>query len=418
MYHFNRSKTEVMPNVKEARLMHVQCAPFYFPECQVAYWIWRLFPGCLVFIGTLGNILNVIVLSRQKLRKNSTTVYLLFLAVSDLVFIWSNIFRETLYAITEINLVDLNNLFCKSFYFLAFSSGSFSIWLLVLLTIERLLMTRAPVYTYQKLTPRLAVVLCSILLFIIIVLNSHVIYGFTLFDKESLSAAFGITNQTEYVLKYFPCYHSSVDYANFYNTYWTTSVMVLYNVIPMCLIITGNVNIAASIIMRWKRSRKIAPTESSMKIYDLSKNSGNNDITVRQPISRRSDGERGSDPMVTESRYFAIGNTISNKNQRTMTNRSSRPNAATRLLFTLSAFFLVTTTPYCVYYVIKNQLNDVSDRNIARLQVIQAIVHTLLFCNYCFNFFFYFVSGTVFKQEWTRVSRTFKEKIRRAFSIQ
>ncbi|XP_070586261.1 C-C chemokine receptor type 5-like [Erythrolamprus reginae] len=90
----------------------------------------------LVFVfGLLGNMLVVLILIKYKKFKSMTDIYLLNLAISDLLFIFSIPFRVH-YVIYEWVFGDA---MCKIFsgiYFLSFYSGSFFI---ILLTIDRYL---------------------------------------------------------------------------------------------------------------------------------------------------------------------------------------------------------------------------------------------------------------------------------------
>ena len=61
---------------------------------QAALWVWKIVPVTLLTIGTVGNILNIIVLSRKQMRKYSTTIYLLFLAVSDMFMVFYQVYHK------------------------------------------------------------------------------------------------------------------------------------------------------------------------------------------------------------------------------------------------------------------------------------------------------------------------------------
>lgn len=386
--------------------MNVICTPFYFGECQIAYWIWRTIPGCLIAVGTCGNILNLFILSRKSLRKFSTSIYLLFLAGSDLVMLWSSAFRETLYAISGTNFAGHNEFLCRTTYFLNFVSSSYSIWLLVLLTIERALMTRAPVFTWQKFTPRLAKNACIVLLIFITVFNGHLILGFTLHNVESFNNTFGLNNSSMRILEEFPCYYSSYGYRAFYEKYWNAIVLLLYNVVPMILIITGNFNIAVTIILQQKKHTKVFPVISDHNPSDVSKASQTN---TQQTHAHAPEHLRDACQMNAKERFPDGEKT---RKARTTQSAQARYNrSATRLLFGVCAFFVATVLPYCVYHVIKNQLSEVSYREVAFLQLIQSIIYCLLYCNFSFNFFMYFMCGTLFKKEWKRISGAAKSKL-------
>ena len=78
---------------------------------QAALWIWKIVPVTLLTIGTVGNILNIIVLSRRQMRKYSTTIYLLFLAVSDMFMLWGSISRQILITVWHVEVIEISVLF-------------------------------------------------------------------------------------------------------------------------------------------------------------------------------------------------------------------------------------------------------------------------------------------------------------------
>ncbi|XP_013920630.1 PREDICTED: C-C chemokine receptor type 5-like [Thamnophis sirtalis] len=90
----------------------------------------------LVFIfGLLGNMLVVLILIKYKKFKSMTDIYLLNLAISDLLFIFSMPFRIH-YVVDEWVFGDAICKIISGIYFLSFYSGSFFI---ILLTIDRYL---------------------------------------------------------------------------------------------------------------------------------------------------------------------------------------------------------------------------------------------------------------------------------------
>ncbi|KAH3874342.1 hypothetical protein DPMN_037584 [Dreissena polymorpha] len=53
----------------------------------VASLLWKIVAPLFFTIGTVGNILSIIVLTRRNTRKSSTAVYLTALSLSDLIVI-------------------------------------------------------------------------------------------------------------------------------------------------------------------------------------------------------------------------------------------------------------------------------------------------------------------------------------------
>lgn len=339
-----------MYNLSSVKLKNVMCQDLNFAECYIAYWMWRTVPFALVVIGTFGNVISLIVISRPALRHYSTSVYLMVLAVSDFLVLYFVVLRETVYAMTGRRFADASWLSCKAIWWFAYTAAGSSVAMLVVLTCERVLMIKAPLYLRNKLTSRNAIIVTSVTLAFVVVLNSHMLFGFDLFDPAS-SDDF-LTAVTETDLNVHPCYYKSQFYKDFFTGTWSVVVLAFCNVCPIIVIFIGNIVIARGII---RRQRAVNPTELSC--------------------------------------------THSSSNQTTTgtTERKTRKSFA-RILLVLSCFFLVTTLPYCVYVVIKNQLTLVSARTVARLQLIEVCVHCLMYANFSLNFMFYFLSGTLFRK--------------------
>ncbi|XP_063160074.1 C-C chemokine receptor type 5-like [Candoia aspera] len=122
----------------------------------------------LVFIfGLLGNMLVVLILIKYKRFKSMTDIYLLNLAISDLLFIFSLPFR-IYYAANDWVFGDAMCKIHSGIYFLGFYSGSFFI---ILLTIDRYL---AIVYAVFALKARTVLygIITSIITWILALLAS------------------------------------------------------------------------------------------------------------------------------------------------------------------------------------------------------------------------------------------------------
>jgi hypothetical protein len=163
-------------------------------------------------------------------------------------------------------------------------------------------------------------------------------------------------------LQPFRCFFISAEYESFYRKYWSVYFLIVYNAIPAAIIITGNINIAVFILKE------------------------------RFGLTARVRSE--------------INPTVAN-----------RKRSSAKLLFTLSTFYLLTTTPWCVYWILRGKISfqaKLSPKSLAGWQLATVIVQVCLWCNFSFNFFFYFVSGTLFKREWTKLVDKVKENFRRS----
>ena len=89
-------------------------------------------------LGVIGNVLVIIIFSRQSLRKYSYSFYCLIMAISDICFM-SNVFIDWTAYIFGANLELVGTLFCKIVFLLPTYFSDFSAHLLTLIAIDRMI---------------------------------------------------------------------------------------------------------------------------------------------------------------------------------------------------------------------------------------------------------------------------------------
>ena len=96
------------------------------------------YPSCLV-IGTLLNCLSIAVFTRPALKKSTTALLLVSLAVVDTICLNMGTAIPWLRALTGWHLDASNNLSCRIYGYIGTSAIGLSSWVLVLVTIERVI---------------------------------------------------------------------------------------------------------------------------------------------------------------------------------------------------------------------------------------------------------------------------------------
>ncbi|XP_064646225.1 delta-type opioid receptor-like [Lineus longissimus] len=112
----------------------------------------RYGPPTIMFLGVLGNSLSLLVLSRQQYSKASTTWYMKILAIYDLInsFAWPGLrWTTTHYPSVAITLGDV---FCKGYSFGGNWLVNTSAWILVFMTIDRMISVCKPLKASQICT--------------------------------------------------------------------------------------------------------------------------------------------------------------------------------------------------------------------------------------------------------------------------
>lgn len=132
----------------------------------------------LLLFGTFTNIFSLLVLSRKRMRKHSTYVYLAILSVIDLLALWLGIIRDYLAHGYGIYINSL--LLCKLHSFLFYFTLDFSSWILVAVSLDRFFAITFIFSAYtRKLLLKIAAkpkFVCSILCAFFFLLNLHFVY--------------------------------------------------------------------------------------------------------------------------------------------------------------------------------------------------------------------------------------------------
>lgn len=314
------------------------CAFSSFSVCHWNVWLWYVIASFQIIFGTLGNILNMFVLSRKRIRKYSTTVYLMFLAGADIATLWTSILPNFLLSVLDVNIWSYSQVLCKCISWINHASASFSVWLLVLLTVERVLLTKYPVYSRSKLSRTSSFVASLVLLFVLVILCSHYLFGMTI---QYRTVQKGSTNVSVYM-----CLPSSEEYKQFFSTTWALIVLFVLNVIPVVLVIFGNSLILWTMCIQNRRLSKVNPSSELQR-----------------------------------------------------TNFRNKTKSSTKMIFLINGLFVFTTLPYTINraLVVKRSVNG--DHDQAKYILIDSLFVLLLYCNFTFNFLIYFVGGTLFAQE-------------------
>ncbi|XP_060605529.1 cysteinyl leukotriene receptor 1-like [Ruditapes philippinarum] len=345
-----------MPALTYGKLVSFKCDIYGYIECYVASWIWKVVPVTLVVVGIIGNLLNLMVLSSHQLRKKSTCVYLMFLAVTDMIVCSTGPLPNTVRIAFGTEIRSWSSFSCAFSHWSLFASGMMSCWIIVLVTAERTFVTLFPTTFKPKMTPRNAVIIAVVTLILVILLNAHLIYGSTMIERQ-----INITeNNVTRIQTTNHCSLRKGGYSEFYNAVWKKLLLILGSVVPLILIITGNAIVATSLIKSKRALRRVQ-----------------------------------------------IQNNAVNRNDR----QSPRNNANYRMFFILCSVYVVTTVPYGLYLNLLEFGKEVDEHTLAKYQLLNAITRCLIWSNFSFNFLLYFMTGSLFRREFKKILESVHKSI-------
>ena len=322
-----------------------------YPDYQASILIWKVVPPILILLGTIGNILSIVVLTRKSIKDSTTALYLTFLAASDLCVLYTGLLRQWTKHLFEYDVRHISEAVCKIHIWLVYSSLDFSAWIIIAFTLERVISVWCPFSTKTKCSRKYAMALLIAILVFLLALNSHVLYGFV--NKGSMD---------EHDTGIKKCVDINENYYDFLSLVWPWIDLCVFCIIPVSVIVIGNGCILFGVI---KSQRK------------------------------------------TRSRSVPSVNT----NQRTsLQHGRANHSSMTSMLITLNMVFLFTTSPVSIYNIgFTHWMTSVTSQDYATLYLWSAIVAMLQYTNNSINFLLYCLSGTRFRKE---VKRLFCQKPR------
>ncbi len=208
----------------------------------------------VIAIGTVGNILSFIVLTRRRLRDTSVYVYLAVLACADNGVLYLSAFKTWVRAVFQWELLHVSDAGCKIIMCLFLVSLHLSAWLIVAMSTDRFLVVWFPFKAAYWCSGKRAKITTAILTLIIIAYNIHVFWtlGLVRHSKTGRVLACGPSVDDYFMMKVFPILK-----------------LVSYSILPFCIVLVLNVLITFRL---WKNRSSISRADGSNSSSRVSQN--------------------------------------------------------------------------------------------------------------------------------------------------
>ena len=166
-------------DVPEDPLYDKPCSPSEDIRCYWANLLLRYMPMFILFIGTIGNILNVVLLSRKAFR-DKPVFLLLFLSVFDFFFLWATVPWRVLGMFYDIQYYDVSPILCKINAWIGVFSASASLWTMAVVSVDRavVVLSHAQRNVLQNRNKNLAI-LCFVVSVMLAMTGTMVLFGHT-----------------------------------------------------------------------------------------------------------------------------------------------------------------------------------------------------------------------------------------------
>lgn len=212
------------PQWSRCRLVPLPPPPTDRPFDTAKDVLWKLVPPFIVLIGVLGNLTTILVLTRSTKKMKSTILYLLILAISDTVFLINTPVRQWLRFTLDYDFRTWGVFVCKTSAYLTYSTYHFSSWLLVAVTLERVLSVLMPYTVQERCNKRASVIVILSLFLTFFGLNSHILFGVGHFQVGNIVYCQPLTRE----------------YIKFFTKTWPWIHFVVAFLLPFLILLVGN----------------------------------------------------------------------------------------------------------------------------------------------------------------------------------
>ncbi|XP_071166098.1 cysteinyl leukotriene receptor 2-like [Mytilus edulis] len=218
-----------------------------YSEYNAAIYLWKIVPPILLLLGTVGNVLSILVLRRPTIRKSVCSMYLVMLAIIDLLVLYTGILRQWILNTFDFDIRATSSAACKIHIWILYSSMDYSAWILIAVTIERVLLLWFPNKMQCVCTKKVAMlVLISIASFLLLV-NSHILYGYELSTGKTANH----------------CHYVSKSYLQFWISSWPSIDLVIFCIIPGSFLVVGNILIFVKVLISRRTINRQVSTYST-----------------------------------------------------------------------------------------------------------------------------------------------------------
>jgi hypothetical protein len=317
---------------------------FAFTNKIAKDYIWKIAPICLLVIGTIGNILSIIVFTQKEMRKYSSFYYFAILNIINLVLLITASVRSIGEFNFSMDIRQINLFTCKLHVFLTYFLGHLSSILLTVISIDRVISVVFLNKSKTICSTKFAFKVVVVLFVINFVLSSHFLI---------LESGYYLNNNSTSIIV---CQtRTNTTYQMFITQVWKIIDMSLFAFIPFIIMSSCSVII---LFVVSRQSKKFQKKQES-------------------PLASSSNEHKNRDKKPFVSKL------------------STRTRNLALMLIPVNVLFILFVGPIVVaiYFY----------RNLGKDLLSLAILELLTNCNYSFNFFIYFATSSKFREEFGKL---------------
>jgi len=306
--------------------------------------------------GFIGNLLALITFSSRRMRKISSSIFLLALAISDTIALITSIWFFLADAF-NIQLQNYSALGCRFRTFFAYVFMDLSSWCIAGLAFDRFLRTEIPIRAKLICVPRNALLTIVIFFLLLCGINGH-------YFSAGIGQERGGNRTTAHCLENREAYPN---YYYFYKIIWPKIDMIVFCFLPACIMILCNLRIIY--ILRRQRHHFEMQTSlnNQVKITNIQQTL-NGPVPMKHSLSQRRSLERQMSLMMSACVLV----------------------------------FLCTTVPVTIYLIFLEQIivnYPNFSRDNAYYVFIFRMLRALMYTHFACNFYLYCLTSRIFRGE-------------------
>ncbi|KAL8562132.1 hypothetical protein ACOMHN_041967 [Nucella lapillus] len=200
--------------------------PFPLQFLTFAQTLLPIYHPTLLCIGTIGNVMTVVIMKRLTSDDSTINIYFTAIAVVDLIFLWSIVPNQIVHFNLGYDFKTVHGFVCKIITWLYTGGGTVSCWYLVCMTVHRAMSVVWPHRVNVLCTRRTVLIMLSAVTVIIALLYSHYLVGYDVVTLDN-----GVT---------YKCSLETDDYIHFHTNVFVYVELLVYCVVPFIVLVIAN----------------------------------------------------------------------------------------------------------------------------------------------------------------------------------
>ncbi|KAI3385519.1 hypothetical protein SNEBB_003418 [Seison nebaliae] len=251
----NQTVNEKVDSFRSGQVYISVTASYVYIICAVMFTI----------VGTLGNGLSLAVFTQKHMRKYSTNIYLAVLTLVDTLYIYIGTWRYFIFSFFDYDIRTTSINACRIHKFLQYVCSSYSVWILVFVSLDRLLLIKFPTKAKMWSCKRTIMSICIISFIIVCIFQSPNLF---LYGYEVQTNLTNFSENIEYDNEGLFIHNSTFvncvalpKYEEFDKKVLHYLVITLFCFLPFTIILYCNINITHFVL----RSRKLSQNHGTMQ---------------------------------------------------------------------------------------------------------------------------------------------------------